>query len=273
MREITRALCLSVALFVSAVPAWANARITLLMDALQIEEVVEILRIEGLAHADTLDAEILDGQGGAFWSSQVRQIYTPDLISEQLRQALTTGLTPDDIEAILAFFATEDTRQIVTLENAARRAMMDPVVEEGARAAVEAQSTQDDPHHRLVQQFIAVNDLLDRNLAGTMSAYVQFYRGLSDGRYLIQSEEQILEEVWSQQESIRAETTAWVSGFLLLAYQPLPLDVLEKHVAFAGTDAGMALNAALFDGFESVNRDISYALGRAVALIASGDEI
>ena len=49
--------------------------------------------------------------------------------------------------------------------------------------------------------------------------------------------------------------------------------LLETYLAFSRTDAGKALNAALFDGYEAMYRDISYALGRAVALSAQGNDI
>ncbi len=58
-----------------------------------------------------------------------------------------------------------------------------------------------------------------------------------------------------------------------MAYQPVPLDDLQAYVTFSASDAGQALNAALFDAFGVMAGDISYALGRAIALNAQGDEI
>lgn len=268
-----RAFCLTIVLLLSAAPVWANARVTVLMDVLQIEEAVEILRAEGFAHAEILNEDILEGRGGAFWESQIRQIYTADQITERIRQALSDGLSQEQIDAVIDFYNTPETSRVMTLENAARRAMADPEVEQAARETYAAAAIEKDPHWTLVQQFIAINDLSDRNLSGTMSAYVQFYIGLSDGRFLVQSEADILAEIWSQEEAILEDTTGWLNGFLFMAYQPLPIEVLEAHVVFSEGPVGQALNAALFSGFESVNLEIAYALGRAVALNAKGDEI
>lgn len=268
-----RALCLSLVLLLAAAPAWANARVTVLMDVLQIDDVVDILRAEGFAHAEVLNEDILDGRGGAFWESQIRQIYTAEQISERIRKALSEGLSSEEIDIVIDFYNTQEMSRIITLENAARRAMADPEVEQAARDAYETAVDQELAHLKLVNEFIAVNDLIDRNLSGTMSAYIQFYTGLSDGRFMVQSEADILEEVWSQQDAILDDTSGWLKGFLFMAYQPLSIEVLEAHVAFSSSSVGQALNAALFDGFESVNLDISYALGRAVALNAEGDEI
>ncbi|MEE4186856.1 MAG: hypothetical protein V2I76_00225, partial [Roseobacter sp.] len=84
---------------------------------------------------------------------------------------------------------------------------------------------------------------------------------------------EILQEVSAQEADIRADTGAWLNGFLTMAYQPLDLDTLQALVDFSATSGGRALNSALFAGFEEVNKDISYALGRAIALNAQGDEI
>ena len=268
-----RALCFAAALVLGAGPSWANARMTMLMDALRIPEVVAILRAEGFAYAQDLDQDMLDGQGGAFWQEQIRGIYDSERITEQLRQSLEQGLEPDEVEAALAFFSSEQGALIVSLENAARQAMSDPDVETAARDVYASLKGSEDPLLRLVTRYIEDNDLLERNVTGSMSANFQFYKGLSDGRFSEQSEAQILEEVWSQQDSIREDTEYWLNGFLLMAYQPLPLETMQLYVDYSASDAGQALNAALFDGFEGIYRDISYALGRAIALNAQGDEI
>ncbi len=268
-----RLLAFAIMLALSAPPAWANARMTLLMDALRIDEVVGILRSEGFAYAQELDQDMLAGQGGAFWHGQIRQIYDADRITERLRRALEAELSEEEIEAALAFFGSNQGARIVELENAARQALSDPEVETAARDNYTSLKGSDDPLLSLVSQYVQVNDLLERNVSGSMSANFQFYKGLSDGRYAQQSEAEILQEVWSQQDFIREDTEYWLYGFLLMAYQPLSLETMEAYVDYSSSSEGQALNAALFSGFEEVYRDISYALGRAVALNAEGDEI
>lgn len=268
-----RVLCLALLLNVAALPAWANARMTVLMDVLQVSEAVEILREEGFAYAQVLEADMLDGQGGPFWQAQVGQIYDTNAITETLRQAFEAHLSADQVEASIAFFASDLGGRVITLETAGRRAMADPDVEQAAKDYFHATAGQGDPRLELVEEFIELNDLLERNVSGAMSSNFQFYKGLSDGKLIPRSEDELLEEVWAQQDDIRADTQSWLTGFLLMAYHPLPLEDLETYVDYAQTPQGQALNAALFAGFEAVYRDVSYALGRAVALNAEGDEI
>lgn len=79
---------------------------------------------------------------------------------------------------------------------------------------------------------------------------------------------------------MRSDTVDWLMGYLMLSYQPLD-DVETARLAeetarlaeFVQTSAGRALNAAIFDGFGTMYSDISYALGRAVALNMVGSDL
>lgn len=268
-----RALFIAAILMLSAPAAFANARITILMDVLRVSDVIDILRAEGFAYAEELDTDLLDGQGGAFWREQIDQIYAAYPISERLRTALEEGLTPEEVEAAITFFGSPEGGRIIDLENAARRAMADPAVEDAARATFEEKVVANDPMVKLVTDFIVANDLVERNVTGAMSSNVQFYLGLADGRYTSDTEAQIIEDVWAEQEGIRNDTEDWLNSFLFMAYNSLPHDVMRNYVSFSLSAPGQALNAVLFEGFEEVYRDVSYALGRAVALNADGDEI
>ncbi|MEP0961175.1 MAG: hypothetical protein ABJQ70_15560 [Roseobacter sp.] len=268
-----RILCVALFASLCAMPVWANARITILMDVLRMTEVVNILREEGLTYGRALDRDMLDGSGGEFWQAQVDQIYNTQQISERVRQSLELQLNDVALEAAIDFFASSTGSKVIQLENTARRAMADPDIERAARVFYIVQAENDDPLAQSVTRFVAENDLLERNISGAMSANYQFYKGLADGNYSDQSDGDILNEIWSQQDDIRTDTKGWLNGFLLMAYQPLMLDEMEDYITYSASPEGRALNAALFEGFEAVYRDVSYALGRAVALNATGDEI
>lgn len=268
-----RNLVLCIAFIVGGVPAWADAQLSVLVDVLEVDEVTQIMKAEGENYAQTLNEEMLDEQGGAFWLEQIDAIYDVQRMQETVRAALEVGLSDTEIAQSVAFFASERGVQIITLENAARRAMDDQAVEDAARLEHARLQGSDDPHYALVQDFVATNDLLERNVSGALSANLQFYSGLADGRLLQKSESEILADVWADEPNIREDTEGWLFGYLLLAYQPLSGEDLEAYVAFSQSPAGQALNAALFDGYETMYRDISYALGRAVALSAVGNDI
>ncbi len=267
-----RLLGLAIVFCVTALPAWSDARVTVLMDALRLPQLVEALRAEGISDADDLNADMLRGQGGAFWQQQVSRLYDTGAMKDTFHRALEEGLDDAALDVAVQFFDSTRGQRITELEIAARGAMADEAVEEAAAAAFAALPEGDD-HARLVSEFITLNDLLELNVALTMSSSYQFSRGLADGGLLEMSEEQILSEVWESEEGLRSDAEVWLRGYFFLAQQPLDLADLEAYVAFAESSAGADLNAALFAGYEAIFTDIAYGLGRAVAMNAAGNDI
>ena len=267
-----RAAALAAVFCLIALPGWADARVSVLMDALRIPELVSALRAEGLSDAQSLNETMLNGQGGAFWQGQVSQLYAAGPIEDGFFNALKHGMDDAALDAAVAFFDSVPGQEIVKLEIAARGAMMETGVEEAAAEAYAA-LPQDDEYARQIAAFVAANDLLELNVALTMSASYQFSRGLADGGLLDMNEEQILAQVWASEPSLRQEAESWLFGYFFLAQQSLPIEDLQAYVAFAESAAGAELNVALFAGYEAVFTDIAYGLGRAVALNAAGNDI
>jgi hypothetical protein len=58
-----------------------------------------------------------------------------------------------------------------------------------------------------------------------------------------------------------------------MAYAPLEPGQLEAYTLLTKTKEGAALTAALFEGFDSMYSDISYALGLAAARAMKAEEI
>lgn len=270
----TCALVLVFCLSGFAAAAQSPAKFTVLMDALGLAEMMQIIRDEGLGYAEDLNADMLDGQGAGFWLGQVDRIYDTARMNETVRLGLERTLNDEAMDASLAFFQSETGAEIIDLENAARAAMADPEIEEIARQTYrEMAQAGESPRLALISRFIEVNDLVDRNVTGALTSNFQFYRGLNDGAAFDLSEEEMIDEVWQQEEDIREDTIEWLFGYLIMAYQPLSEQDLEAYVMFSQTEAGQALNAGLFEGFDAMYVDISYALGRAVAMELAASEL
>lgn len=233
--------------------------------ALQLDDVVAVLFEEGLAHGRDLDRDMLDGAGGDWWARQVADIYDPDRMKAVLVTAFADGMSPEHIAESVAFFDTPVGQNILSLETSARKAIADPAIEDIARATYDHLKGGDDPRFGAVARYVAINDLVERNVAGTMSSLFQFYRGLADGGALEIGEAEILADIWADEVETRADTESWLFGFLLMAYRPLPTADMEAYNSYSETPAGKAMNAALFAGFDVLYRDISYALGRSLA--------
>lgn len=256
----------------AALPA-AAATVEDLARTLKLPEITAILRDEGFDYARSIETDLLGGSAGDLWQTRVEALYDPARLQDGLQAAMAATMSPEDITAAIAFFGTDRGQAILDHENAARRAMSDEAVEEAARARVEELSAMDDAHLTRVREFIEANDLLERNVAGALSSNYQFLRGFADAGGSTMSDGDIVSDVWGQEPEVREDTESWLLAFLVMAYAPLPSEDLQAYTAFSQTPAGRALNAALFAGFETLYRDISYALGLMAGQAMQGSDL
>jgi hypothetical protein len=260
-------------LLLSVAPALADARMNVLVDVLKLREAAQILSGEGLMYADTLNQDMLNGQGGAGWQQQVQAIYDPIRMVEGVRAELEGAFTDDMLEETIAFFGSSLGTKIINLENSARVAIQDADVENAARGRYTELSASGSERVDAVERYVATGDMLNRNVASALNSNVQFLRGLADGKAIEMSESEILSDVSNDMDATRDDTETWLFGFLLMAYHPLEDAELEAYIAFSDTGAGHALNNALFAGFGAMYEDISYTLGRTVALNMMAEEL
>ncbi len=262
-----------VLLVINASVLWADARMSVLVDVLKLREAAAILAAEGVDQAQALNEDMLGGQGGAGWALQVEHIYEPSRMVELVRAELQAELAGEALEAVIAFYDSELGTEIVELENAARVAIQDPEVEDAARMRYATLLEEDDERLKLVTELIDSGDMISLNVTSAMNSDVQFYKGLADGDAIEMSEAEILDDVVGGLEEVTEDTTSWLSSYMLLAYHPLSDEELQTYIAFSETGPGQALNRALFAGFGKAFEDISYALGRAVALNSLAEEL
>ena len=269
MRKIFAALCV---VWVSTTAAHAQAQLSIAMDQLRIGELIDVMRVEGLDYAQTLNTEMLSGQGGAVWAEQVDGIYNGQRMTEQVREGLA-ALSDEHLREINRFYGSDLGRKVIGLEIAGRRAMMQDDLSDIAQDAYQVTLEEDPESLEAIHTIDRVGDMVERNVTAALTANYRFYLGLVDGRAFALSEEEILTEAWAQEEAVRIDTLNWLMGYLLLSYQPLDEHEMTQLVTFVQTPAGRALNAAIFEGFGEMYADISYALGRAVALNMVASEL
>lgn len=263
-------ICASVALMTTPVAA---SPATELLSAMGVERIIELMRAEGIEYGDEIAEDLLPSGPTASWQATVSRIYDTDAMHEVVEAGFVEALGDADVNPLLDFFTSERGEKLVALELSAREAMMDEAVEDSAREAYRTLEAEDDPRLELVSEFVDANDLIEANVVGALNSSFMFYRGLVDGGAFQMSEEDILTEVWHQEAETRLDTREWVYGFLLMAYGPLEDETLRSYVELSRTEAGRAMNRALFAGFDQMYGDISYALGLASARQMQGQDL
>lgn len=257
-------------------PPVAEASVDHLGKVLQLGALFQVLREEGLAHGELLKDDMFPSGGGADWKAEVSRIYDVDRLRANFTAALeaSLGSDPETLAEIAAFFGSDLGQRILKLEIEARRAFLDTAAEEAAQVAADDAAAAKDPRVTQLRRMIEAADLLEMNVAGTLSGNLSFMTGVaSTGAYGVVPDDQILSEVWAQEDQIRADTSTWLYSYLGLAYSSLTEAEMESYIKFWESPAGQRLNAALFAAFDVVFRDVSRDLGKAAGIAMQGRDI
>lgn len=261
----------------TADPATAGVTIAELGQVMQLDELFEVLREEGVAYGAELEADMFPGGGGPGWSRAISDIYNIPVLRARFNTALRTGLAddPETLTAITEFFSSDLGSRILKLEIEARRAFLDDAAEDAARVAADKLRAGRDPRARQIDRFIEAGDLLEMNVAGALSGNLAFMTGMNETGIngVILPPDEVMEQVWGQEEQIRSDTESWLHAYLGLAYSPLTEGELDSYIAFWETPAGQRLNAVLFIAFDDVFGGVSRDLGRAAGQAMLGQDI
>jgi len=236
-----------------------------LMEVSRIADTIEIMREEGRGYGEDVAAEMLPGADRDSWESAVMRIHDPDRMQRVIRRGFDEALTEPQMQAVIDFYGSDLGAEIVALEISARRAFLEPGIEEQARARYSEDHPDDSRLRGQVDQMMAESDLIERNVSGAMNSTMMFYRGMMDGGELEMTQSDMLADLWSQEETFRRDSENWLGAFLMMAYDPLSSEDLDKFLAFWRADTGRAFNSAMFKSFDRMYEDLSYLMGQAVA--------
>ncbi|MEY4983936.1 MAG: hypothetical protein RIR62_2202, partial [Pseudomonadota bacterium] len=257
--------------------ATAPAGTRALLEVLRMDEVLGVMRAEGEEYGRTIEADMFPGQGGAGWAVKVQTIYDVPHMIDRFGGAFGTavGQNPAAMAKALDFFSSDLGQRILTLEIEARRALLDDAVEDAAKLAWADLAADEGPRAALLRDFAETNDLIESNVQGALNSNLAFFRGMAEGGALGPEvvEDEMLANVWSQEEEVRRQTEDWLFPYLALAYEPLSDADLEAYTAFSASPEGQVLNAALFAAYAVLFEEISFALGGAVAIQLQGQDI
>ncbi|AJE47019.1 DUF2059 domain-containing protein [Celeribacter indicus] len=249
-----------------AEPAKQGADLDALMEALLFREVSEVLAAEGRDMADDF-AEAGYGVPEVAWREMLTRLYDPAVMARAFRREMGAALEGADLAPMVEFYRSDLGQRIARLELETRKAL---ATEEAQAAAGEAwaELDPDTERARLIESYVQVNDLVELNVVGAMNSDIAYYRGLwMDGMPQEEgmTDGEILSEIWASEPEVRADVSEWVYGFSTLAYDTLSDAEFADYIAFARTEPGQRLNAALFAAFDGVYEDLSRGLGAGTA--------
>ncbi len=238
-----------------------------LFDAVGMPEIVVVMGKEGADYGETIARDMFPSGMTPRWADHLARIYDTDAMTAEMRAAFVAALDGQDVTPMLDFYRSDLGQRIVTLEVGAREAMLDPTLDAAAKAFAAEEALAETPRFDLITDFITANDLIEANVVGGLNSNYAFVDALVAGGATLPgvTANDLLADVWAQEEEIRASTTEWLYAFLLLAYAPLTDDELVELTTFSQTPEGRALTAALFTAFDQMFLRVSRDLGTAAS--------
>ena len=255
----------------------AADRIGALDQLLGLDGLFEILAEEGSKQGADLEQSMFPGQGGDRWAATVRRIYTLPPIRARFDTVFHRALAdnPAMFDAVEGFFGSERGQRIIRLEIEARRAMLDTEVEEAAEVAAERMKEDRDPKLRQIRRLIEAGDMVEQNVASSMTGLLAFNTGLAETApaRLRTPQDVLMEQVRGQERQIRAEIITWLGAYMALAYGPLDEADMDAYAAFLETPEGRHFFAAMVEGFDQALRPVMQDLGHATGVALTGQDI
>lgn len=234
-------------------------------ELMRLDEMVQVIREEGLITDAFLPDEMMLGQGGAAWDAELVQIYNTENMINTVRAGIARSLGATDLSGMITYLESPTWQEAVDLELMARTAMLDPDVEAAAYETYYDTYLKKSHRMRDLEELVDTADLIESNVVGALNGMLQFNLGLmAAGVDIGFSEDELLTQIWADEEFFRQDVTEWLFAFLLLAYDPMERSMLRDQIAYFATDEGQRLNRAMMDGFDALFDDISFQLGVAI---------
>jgi len=258
-----------------AAPAQQSTELAPLLKAMQLKQVMDIIRQEGLVYGRKLGDQMLQGRGGNEWASMVGDIHDPDRIWDTFVPLLEVELAGRDLGPMLAFWGSDLGQRIVRLELSARQAFMDKDIEQASRAQFRQMVQDNSPRVAMLRDFVKAGDLVEQNLSSALNASFAFSLGLVQAGAFQRdiTEEDILRSTWANEAETRKDIREWLFAFLALAYRPLSDADLQAYIEYSNTKSGRILNTAQFTAYTHVFKRVSKALGLSAAKFLRGSDL
>ncbi|MDO5648436.1 hypothetical protein [Paracoccus sp. (in: a-proteobacteria)] len=263
----------------AAPPSREQAQLQLdrLWSVMEFDDIIAIFQQEAETEARAIADDFIRGDPGP-WMDSVARIHAPDRLRALLRQEFHHALqtvNAAQTDAALHFYDSALGRRVIGLETSTRRAMLDPDIDDQARAQVALADLTNAPRLAQIRALIDAADLVDANTASAMNSSIAFSRGLARGgaQDMPLTLEQLLNDTWAQRADIETQARDWLTAYFMLAYSPLDDAELDQIIAFAETADSRALMDALFMGYDAVFTRLSFDMGMAAAVHMQGQDL
>jgi len=244
-----------------------------LYDALQMDRVNEIIRVEGIRDAQGTGEAYLSANSVERFVDQAKSVYQLDIMEKDFKRLMTENLSTSDANEILLFYRRPIGKIASELEVSARVAISETEIEEMAKTKLKEAKALKNTRLDEIESVIKTLELVEQNLIGAYAAQFAFMYELSKLGVIELSRQEMIDIITNDEEKLKGEILEWLMAFSHMAYAPMSDEEFSVYNDFSKSDLGIALNRALFSVYNEMAKDQSQSLANILGEFMKSEDL
>ena len=244
-----------------------------LYDALHMDRINEIIRLEGIQDAEGTGEAYLPPNSVDRFVAQAKSVYQLEAMERDFKRLLTQNLSIPDANKILLFYQKPLGKVASELEVSARIAISDKHIEEMAKIKLKEAVKSKNKRLDEIESVIKTLELVEQNLIGAYAAQFAFMYELSKLGVIELSKQEMIDLITNDEEKLKSEILEWLMAFSHMAYTPMSDKEFSDYSDFSKSELGIALNKALFSVYNEMAKDQSQRLASILGEFMKSEDL
>ena len=244
-----------------------------LYDALHMDRINEIIRLEGIQDAEGTGEAYLPPNSVDRFVAQAKSVYQLEAMERDFKRLLTQNLSIPDANKILLFYQKPLGKVASELEVSARIAISDKHIEEMAKIKLKEAVKSKNKRLDEIESVIRTLELVEQNLIGAYAAQFAFMYELSKLGVIELSKQEMIDLITNDEEKLKSEILEWLMAFSHMAYAPMSDKEFSDYSDFSKSELGIALNKALFSVYNEMAKDQSQRLASILGEFMKSEDL
>ena len=244
-----------------------------LYDALHMDRINEIIRLEGIQDAEGTGEAYLPPNSVDRFVAQAKSVYQLEAMERDFKRLLTQNLSIPDANEILLFYQKPLGKVASELEVSARIAISDKHIEEMAKIKLKEAVKSKNKRLDEIESVIKTLELVEQNLIGAYAAQFAFMYELSKLGVIELSKQEMIDLITNDEEKLKSEILEWLMAFSHMAYTPMSDKEFSDYSDFSKSELGIALNKALFSVYNEMAKDQSQRLASILGEFMKSEDL
>lgn len=244
-----------------------------LYDALHMDRINEIIRLEGIQDAEGTGEAYLPPNSVDRFVAQAKSVYQLEAMERDFKRLLTQNLSIPDANKILLFYQKPLGKVASELEVSARIAISDAHIEEMAKIKLKEAVKSKNKRLDEIESVIKTLELVEQNLIGAYAAQFAFMYELSKLGVIELSKQEMIDLITNDEEKLKSEILEWLMAFSHMAYAPMSDKEFSDYSDFSKSELGIALNKALFSVYNEMAKDQSQRLASILGEFMKSEDL